>query len=95
MGSQRIRKVKSRKELDEMVDDFVTQGYGIVSEGTHTVQLKKRSWGSVAGHILCLIIFGWWTLGLANLIYALVAHSGGEQVLVKITGKTQADEEAD
>jgi len=93
MGAQRIRKVKSRAEMDEIVDDFITQGYKVIGEGKSSVQLKRSEWGTASMHILILILLGCWTIGIANLIYALIANSNSERVLVKLVGGKNYDDD--
>lgn len=93
MAACRIRKVKSKEELEEMVDDFITQGYKVVSEGESTTRLKKKEWGTASMHIIIFIIFGCLSLGIANLVYALIAHSNAEEVLVKVVGKNKEEDD--
>lgn len=87
MATMRVRKVATQREFDEFVDDLITQGYKVVSSGNRTAQLKRPNWGSASMHILIFLFFGWWTLGFFNAVYALVANSGAERVLVKVTGE--------
>jgi len=82
--TSRIRRVKDKKEFDRTVDDFITQGYAIISEGAESIKLRKKTWGSVGGHVLVVIIFGWWTFLISNLIYAVIAHYAAEEVVVKL-----------
>jgi hypothetical protein len=89
MGAPRLRKVKSKEELEERVDDYMTQGYEILEEGTLTTLLRKKSWGSAGGHVLCLIFVGWWTLGIANAIYAAIAHYAADKVFLRVEKKVQ------
>lgn len=96
MGTaMRVRKVSSKKEFDETVDDFITQGYKVVSEGEKTVQLKRSQWGTASMHVLIFLFLGWWTLGIGNLIYALIANGSSEQVIVKVAGKSREPDDAD
>jgi hypothetical protein len=87
MAAQRIRHAKSVREAEQMRDEFITLGYKVESSGENTTIVKKTSWGSVSGHLLVALFTVWWTLGLGNLAYALIAHKSDE-VLIK------TDEEA-
>jgi len=84
MAAPRIRRVSSRKELENMVDDYVTQGYQLLEQGDRSAMLRKKTWGSAGGHVLWGVLTIWWTFGLGNLIYALVAHLGADRILLKI-----------
>jgi hypothetical protein len=61
----------------------MTQGYDVLKEGESTVLMRKSSWGSLIGHIVVALLTVWWTFGIGNLIYALIAHLTAEQVLLK------------
>jgi hypothetical protein len=84
MGAARLRRVSSRKELENMVDDYVTQGYEVLDQGERTTMLRKKTWGTAGGHVLWALLTVWWTLGIGNLIYALVAHYGADRVMLKM-----------
>jgi hypothetical protein len=84
MSAPRLRKVSSRKELDNQIDDYVTQGYDILEQGEHSALMRRKTWGSAGGHVLWALLTVWWTLGIGNLIYALIAHYTAAQVLVRI-----------
>lgn len=85
MATPRIRRVSSKKEMESTKDDFITQGYEIISEGQNTVLLRKTGWGTTGGHVLWAALTLWWTCGIGNLVYALVYHYQlAEQVLLKL-----------
>lgn len=84
MGAVRVRKVTTQKALEEMVDDFITRGYAVESEGKRSVRLKYQTWGTGVGHLLWALLTIWCTLGLGNLAYAIYAHSAAESVLIKL-----------
>ena len=83
MATQRIRHAKSVREAEQMRDEFVTLGYKVESTGENTTVVKKSTWGSAPGHIGVALFTIWWTLGLGNLVYALIAHKSDE-VLIKV-----------
>jgi hypothetical protein len=80
VSQPRIRKCADSKEFERVVDDLAIQGYKIKSRSDTTALLTKSSFGGVGIHILFFLI----SLGILNLIYALVKYSGREQVLVRI-----------
>lgn len=42
-----------------------------LKEETPEFFLLTRNEGSTTGHVLIFLFFGWWTLGIANLVYYL------------------------
>lgn len=66
------------------MDDFHTQGYEIIRQGEETALLRRKSWGSVAGHVLWGLLTLWWSFGIGNLLYAVAAHYAAEKVMLKI-----------
>ncbi|WP_428308008.1 hypothetical protein [Lacipirellula sp.] len=84
MPAPRLRRVSSKKELENMLDDYMTQGYEIIEEGQTTAMVRRKTWGSTGGHVLWALLTVWFTLGFGNLAYALVAHYNAERVMLKI-----------
>ena len=82
MAAQRIRRVKDKKELERLVDDFLTMGYVIESQGEDNVRVVKKA--QKDKHLLIFLLTGWWTIGIGNLIYALLPAKNSEEVLIKI-----------
>lgn len=80
MGAQRIRRVANPKEMEQVIDDYITQGYKVKSRGEATATVKKENWGTAGWHILWFCL----TLGIGNIIYALVSNSSADSVLVRI-----------
>ena len=97
MATTRIKKVRTRNELDEAVDDYITQGYRVANEGDRTVMVQQNTWGSAGGHALWALLTIWWCFGLGNLGYALYAHYDAPKVLIKLVGGKggRADEDDD
>jgi len=56
-----------RKEALNQVKMYQANDWEVVEETPEYFLLKKNT-GTATGHILLLIFF-WWTLGLANLLY--------------------------
>jgi hypothetical protein len=85
MSVDRVRRVESNNQLENVVDDYVTLGYRVESRGQNSVKLKeKKSWGNLSGHVIIALLTVWWTIGIGNLIYAIVKHVGGEEIVVKL-----------
>jgi abortive infection bacteriophage resistance protein len=80
----RIRKVDTQNQMEELIDEYITQGYKVEDRGQATAKLKKVQYGSLVGHILIFIVFGWWTFLLANILYLIYSYMSGEEVLLKI-----------
>lgn len=83
MADTRIRHAQSTREAEQLQDEYITQGYKVQSSGENTVMLKKSSWGSVPGHAVVALFTIWWTIGIGNLIYAVIAHKSDE-VMIKV-----------
>ena len=80
----RIRHVENRKEMEKVVDDYITTGYKITNQGERTTKMKKTEYGGIIAHIFIFLVFGWWTFFVANILYAIYKYSSGEEVLIKI-----------
>lgn len=80
--AQRIRKVSTLKEFERILDDFITQGYKVVSRGEETALVIKRD--KKENHLLVFLLTFWFTLGFGNIIYALLPGKVKDEVLVKI-----------
>lgn len=89
MAVSRIRKTQSQREHDSIVDDFVTQGHEVIEQGERTTLLRKKSWGSFLGHTIVALLTIWWTFGVGNLVYALIAHYTAEKIMVRIEDQEQ------
>jgi len=84
MTAPRMRRVTSRKEMEILIDDFITTGFEIITQGENSALLRKKTWGTGGGHLLWAVLTGWFSLGFGNAIYAFVAHQNAEQVMLKI-----------
>ena len=82
MSVQRIRRVNNKKELERVVDDFLTMGYVIESQGEDTIRIAKKA--KKDKHLLIALLTGWWTIGIGNIIYALLPAKNSDEVLIKI-----------
>lgn len=83
MGDTRIRHAKDRAQAEQMLDEFITQGYKVEASGETNMIVKKSTWGSLSGHLLVALLTVWWTFGIGNLVYALAVHKSDE-VMIKI-----------
>lgn len=80
MGVPRLRKVTSQREMDTLVDDYVTQGYKILDRGERSVRVKKTDYGSIGWHVVLFFL----TIGVGNVIYAVIKSSGADEVIVRL-----------
>lgn len=83
MAATRLRKVDTVRERATLIDEYMTEGYEVVGAGELSVMLRKRTWGTAGGHLLWGMLTLWWTLGIGNVIYALIAHKGADRVLLR------------
>ena len=80
----RIRRVDDEREMEKVVDDFVTQGYKIKNQGQTSTMMKEKDYGGGAAHLIILVIFGWWTLGIANALWAAFKYFTSDEVKIAI-----------
>jgi hypothetical protein len=83
----RIRNVESKREFESAVDEYITRGYSVKSLGEDTAKLKDAQYGGIIAHLVIFVLFGWWTLFVANVLYAAFSYSRGDEVLVKMRGE--------
>jgi hypothetical protein len=83
-SAPRIRRISSQKELETMIDDYITQGYEVITQGENSTLLRKKSWGSAGGHVIVALITVWFTFGVGNAIYAAYAHNSAEQIMLRL-----------
>lgn len=84
MSSPRIRRVVDPREMERVRDDLITTGYTVKSSGSSTTLMSNAGWGTLGTHIIVFLLTVWWTAGLGNLVYAVYAHSKGDEVLIKV-----------
>lgn len=87
----RIRRVEDRRELERTVDEYITRGYRVESEGRDSTRLKDNDWGDAGTHLIVAVGTVWWTFGLANVLYALYRHATAEEVIVRIHDETRGE----
>ena len=91
MAVPRIRHVNTVDEMERLSDEFVTQGYTIINRGETSILVKRKAKrGGKPHHLIIFIFFGWWTLGLANLIYQLIPSKieiPEDNVLIQVNSK--------
>ncbi|OQC15911.1 MAG: hypothetical protein BWX72_00792 [Firmicutes bacterium ADurb.Bin080] len=80
--AQRIRRTANEREYERVIDDLITQGYVVVSRGESSANLIKR--GKKEKHLLVFLLTFWWTLGIGNIIYAILPNKVVDDVLVRI-----------
>lgn len=85
MPAPRLRRVSEKREMENLIDDSITQGYEIVTQGPASALLRKKTWGSGGGHFLWFLLTFWFTFGIGNAIYAAIAHFTAKQVMLKMS----------
>ena len=78
----RIRRCSSRKEYEQLIDDYITVGYTVKARGEDNADLIKK--GRHTKHGLVFLLTFWWTLGIGNLIYALIPVRDEDDILLKL-----------
>jgi hypothetical protein len=82
--AMRIREAYSKREMESLIDDYITRGYSVKSRGDRTSRLKDVKYGSIVSHVLIFIVFGWWTFLVANILWLAYQYYSGEEVLIKL-----------
>lgn len=80
----RIRRVEDVREMERLVDDYVTRGYRLKNQGDATAVVSDRDWGSGLVHVLVAVLTLWWTFGLGNLIYAAYSRYTADEVVIRV-----------
>lgn len=80
----RVRRVEGQKEMEQVIEDFLTRGYKIKNEGQNSTMVKKNTWGSGTGHIVVAALTVWWTIGIGNVVYAIYKNRTAEEVQIKV-----------
>ena len=80
----RVRRVEDRSEMDREIDEYVTRGYRIMSQGETSARLKERDWGDGGAHLIIAALSAWWTFGLSNALYAIYKYVTAEEVLITV-----------
>ncbi|MFP4116600.1 MAG: hypothetical protein ACLFQ8_00440 [Candidatus Aenigmatarchaeota archaeon] len=62
--------VDSKEELENKKNDLIEEGWKVKTDAHHKVVMERYSYGSGLAHFLIFLFLGWWTVGLANLLYA-------------------------
>lgn len=83
MGDTVLRKVSSKEEREALIGDYLSHGYEVVDAGACSALLRRRTWGTARLHLLFGLLSVWWTLGMGNLAYAMVARSRADRVLLR------------
>lgn len=81
----RQRTVQSRKELEDMVDEYVEKGYKVKRSTPEEAIVKERTVGSWIIHILLLIF----TIGFGNLIYLVYSWVTADTVEINVASADQ------
>ena len=84
----RIRRVDDKREMERVIDDYITQGYQVKSQGERSARVKDKDWGSALGHIIVAALTIWWTLGLGNVGYAAYKRYTADEVTIKVDEDT-------
>ena len=80
--ANRIRHCTTEREFERTIDDFVTTGYEVKSRGEENALLVKK--GKHTHHLMVFLLTFWFTIGIGNLIYALIPVKNEDEVMVKL-----------
>ncbi len=79
MGTEIIR-VKNEKELEKLTENSIMEGFKIENKTNNMVKLTKTgNFGNPIIHLIIFVFLGWWSLLLANAIYAWYCYTSKAQ----------------
>ncbi|AFO56164.1 hypothetical protein NJ7G_0915 [Natrinema sp. J7-2] len=70
--------------MERVIDDYITQGYQVKSQGERSARVKDKDWGSALGHLIVAALTLWWTLGIGNVAYAAYKRYTADEVTIKV-----------
>lgn len=79
----RIRHVDSTREMERVMDELITQGYKVSTQGELSAMMKKHTWGTAGMHVLVALLTIWWSFGVGNVVYAVYQNRTAEEVQIK------------
>ncbi len=79
--ASRIRRCSTRKEFEQVIDDFITTGYEIQTRSENNALLVKKK---KKNHLRVALLTVWWTFGIGNLIYAFIPAKVEDEVMIKL-----------
>lgn len=79
--ANRVRRCKDLREMEQIIDDFVTTGYVVKSRGENNALLIKK--GKHTKHLLVFLLTCW-SFGVGNIIYALIPVKNEDEVMLKV-----------
>lgn len=59
------------RTLDAKIEIAEVDGWEVTERKQNIAVMKKETWGSFKLHLLVVVLTGWWTFGVGNLLYAL------------------------
>lgn len=80
----RLKRVPNKKEFERTIDDHLVKGYKIQKKQETVAKLKLKDYGSLQMHILIGVLTFWWTVGIGNIVYALIRYLTASTVTIKV-----------
>ncbi len=77
---QEIIHVQNKKELEAQTENAIMEGFKIENKTTNMVTLTKAgNFGNPIIHLIIFVLLGWWSLLIANAIYAWHSYTSKTQ----------------
>lgn len=72
--------------FEQTIEDKTVEGWELASSNDRVAFLKKKGgYGSALGHVAVFVFLGWWTLLIANIIYAGYSYmKSGKELHIKV-----------
>lgn len=78
----RTRHVRDRRDLEDKIEEYILDGYKVLSQSDRSAIVKKAYYGEVTWHIVWAVL----TAGIGNAIYAILSNQKSEQVRLVVEG---------
>lgn len=78
--------------MERRVDEYITRGYRIKSQGKESTHLKERDWGDSGVHLFFLLFTGWWSFGFINALYAIYKYATADELILKIDSELETEQ---
>ncbi len=86
----RVRTAGSNEEFDRMVGFCEAERMRVMYRGQDAILFKQRTWGGILAHLGTLVLF-FWTLGIANVVLAIVSRQNAAEIIVRRSSDFSSD----
>ena len=88
--------VNSFGDYNLIIQDYLNNGFNIVSYDDNSVDMVKKDIGSLKIHLLLIILGIWWSFGFLNILYLLYSYYVNVEayrIILEATGNPSVGED--